>query len=150
MPYLITRTDRTHMIITGSGNGAYGATGCTYLHRNQGRRAHHYRKPALSGSNGWSAGRGQRTLPRPACGRDGPLQFRPGPTAEFDKGVTGNETGINSVEDMKRMAEEYGFDLKTTHPDEVAEMALAGIPTATFGYWLTPMRVKPRCSAGQR
>ena len=23
MPYLITRTDRTHMIITGSGNGAY-------------------------------------------------------------------------------------------------------------------------------
>ena len=53
--------------------------------------------------------------------------------AEFDKGVEGNETGINSVEDMKRMAEEYGFDLKTTL-DEVAEMALAGIPNGDF--WL--------------
>tara|TARA_Y100000385_G_scaffold272447_1_gene313299 strand:- start:256 stop:717 length:462 start_codon:yes stop_codon:yes gene_type:complete len=53
---------------------------------------------------------------------------------EFDKGVIGNETGINSVEDMKRMAEEFGINIQTTHPDEVAEMALAGIPNGDF--WL--------------
>jgi len=28
---------------------------------------------------------------------------------------------------MRRMMEEYGMELKTTHPDEVARMALEGI-----------------------
>ena len=35
---------------------------------------------------------------------------------------------------MKRMAEEFGFELKTTHPDEVAEMALEKLQNGNF--WL--------------
>ena len=61
---------------------------------------------------------------------------------EFDKGVQGNETGINSVEDMKRMAEEFGINLQTTHPDEVAEMALSRLPDGNF--WLLTLTEKTR------
>ncbi|MCX2982215.1 SDR family NAD(P)-dependent oxidoreductase [Halieaceae bacterium IMCC14734] len=46
----------------------------------------------------------------------------------------GNETGINSVDDMKKMAAEYGIEMNVTHPDEVAEMAVAGIEQDQF--WL--------------
>ena len=46
----------------------------------------------------------------------------------------GNETGINSVDDMKKMAAEYGIEMNVTHPDEVAEMAIAGIEQDQF--WL--------------
>jgi hypothetical protein len=35
---------------------------------------------------------------------------------------------------MKKMAAEYGIELQTTHPDEVAEMAVAGIEKNAF--WL--------------
>jgi NAD(P)-dependent dehydrogenase (short-subunit alcohol dehydrogenase family) len=46
----------------------------------------------------------------------------------------GNETGINSVDDMKKMAAEYGIEMNVTHPDEVAEMAVSGIEQDQF--WL--------------
>jgi hypothetical protein len=50
------------------------------------------------------------------------------------EGVDGNESGINSVEDMKKMCEEFGIQLETTHPDEVANMAIKGIEKNAF--WL--------------
>jgi hypothetical protein len=50
------------------------------------------------------------------------------------KDSEGNESGINSVEDMKKMAAEYGIELQSTHPDEVAEMAIAGLREDAF--WL--------------
>ena len=50
------------------------------------------------------------------------------------KEVEGNASGISSVEDMKRMAAEYGIELQTTHPDEVAAMAVAGLEQDAF--WL--------------
>jgi hypothetical protein len=50
------------------------------------------------------------------------------------EGVEGNESGINSVEDMKKMCEEFGIELETTHPDEVAEMAVKGLEKDAF--WL--------------
>jgi len=54
---------------------------------------------------------------------------------EFNKGTTGNDTGINSVETMRTfMKEQYGLELQTTHPDEVAEMAVAGLERDAF--WL--------------
>ena len=46
----------------------------------------------------------------------------------------GNETGINSVDDMRKMAAEYGIEMNVTHPDEVAEMAVAGLREDAF--WL--------------
>ncbi len=53
---------------------------------------------------------------------------------ELKKEVEGNESGISSVEDMKKMCAEFGIDLQTTHPDEVAEMAVAGLRQDAF--WL--------------
>jgi len=135
MPYLITRTDRTHMIITGSGNGAYTVLPDVPIYTATKAAVHtitenlHYQVQMGGLPIVVSA-----LFPGPHVVETGLCNSGRGRPAEFDKGVTGNETGINSVEDMKRMAEEYGFDLKTTHPDEVAEMALAGIPDGNF--WL--------------
>ena len=53
---------------------------------------------------------------------------------DLKKDSDGNESGINCVDDMKKMAAEYGFELHTTHPDEVAEMAVEGIQKDAF--WL--------------
>jgi NAD(P)-dependent dehydrogenase (short-subunit alcohol dehydrogenase family) len=135
MPYLITRTDRTHMIITGSGNGAYTVLPDVPIYTATKAAVHtitenlHYQVQMGGLPVVVSA-----LFPGPHVVETGLFNSGRVRPAEFDKGVTGNETGINSVEDMKRMAEEYGFDLKTTHPDEVAEMALAGIPNGDF--WL--------------
>ena len=49
------------------------------------------------------------------------------------------------------MAEEYGFDLKTTHAsDEVAEMALAGIPDGNFWLLAHTDESKAKVQRGQR
>jgi short-subunit dehydrogenase len=53
---------------------------------------------------------------------------------ELKKDVEGNESGISSVDDMKKMCAEFGIDLQVTHPDEVAEMAVEGLQKDAF--WL--------------
>jgi hypothetical protein len=53
---------------------------------------------------------------------------------ELQKESVGNESGINCVDDMKKMAAQYGIELQTTHPDEVAEMAVEGLKKDAF--WL--------------
>ena len=50
------------------------------------------------------------------------------------KDVEGNESGISCVDDMKKMCAEFGIELQTTHPDEVAEMAVEGLQNDAF--WL--------------
>jgi NAD(P)-dependent dehydrogenase (short-subunit alcohol dehydrogenase family) len=135
MPYLITRPERTHIIITGSGNGAYTVLPDVPIYTATKAAVHtitenlHYQVQMGGLPVVVSA-----LFPGPHVVETGLFNSGRVRPEEFDKGVTGNETGINSVEDMKRMAEEFGLDLKTTHPDEVAEMALAGIPEGNF--WL--------------
>ena len=135
MPYLITRPERTHIIITGSGNGAYTVLPDVPIYTATKAAVHtitenlHYQVQMGGLPVVVSA-----LFPGPHVVETGLFNSGRVRPEEFDKGVSGNETGINSVEDMKRMAEEFGFDLKTTHPDEVAEMALAGIPDGNF--WL--------------
>jgi len=53
---------------------------------------------------------------------------------DLQKNVQGNESGISCVDDMKKMCAEFGIELQTTHPDEVAEMAVAGLESDAF--WL--------------
>ena len=48
-----------------------------------------------------------------------------------------NHLDFSEAQDLShafRMAEEFGINLQTTHPDEVAEMALKGLPDGNF--WL--------------
>ena len=54
--------------------------------------------------------------------------------ADLQKEGGAPDSGITSVDDMKRMAAEFGIEMQTTHPDEVAEMALRGIEQDAF--WL--------------
>mgnify|MGYP003407300972 CR=1 FL=1 len=53
---------------------------------------------------------------------------------DLKKDIEGNASGISSVEDMKKMCAEFGIELQTTHPDEVAAMALEGLQKDAF--WL--------------
>jgi hypothetical protein len=53
---------------------------------------------------------------------------------DLKKDIEGNASGISSIEDMKKMCAEFGIELQTTHPDEVAAMALDGLHRDAF--WL--------------
>ncbi len=135
MPYLASRSERTHLIITGSGNGAYAILPDVPIYTASKAAVHsitenlHYQVQAGGLPVVVSA-----LFPGPHVVETGLFNSGRVRPEEFDKGVVGNETGINSVEDMKRMAEEYGINLQTTHPDEVADMALQGLPEGNF--WL--------------
>jgi len=135
MPYLAGRNERTHLVITGSGNGAYAVLPDVPIYTANKAAVHtitenlHYQVQAGGLPVVVSA-----LFPGPHVVETGLFNSGRVRPEEFDKGVEGNETGINSVEDMKRMAEEFGINLQTTHPDEVAEMALKGLPDGNF--WL--------------
>jgi len=135
MPYLVGRPERTHMVITGSGNGAYAVLPDVPIYTASKAAVQtitenlHYQVQAGGLPVVVSA-----LFPGPHVVETGLFNSGRVRPEEFDKGVQGNETGINSVEDMKRMAEEFGINLQTTHPDEVAEMALSRLPDGNF--WL--------------
>jgi len=135
MPYLITRSEPTHMVITGSGNGAYMVLPDVPIYTASKAAVQtitenlHYQVQGAGLPVKVSA-----LFPGPHIVDTGLFNSGRVRPEEFDKGVTGNESGINSVDDMKRMAEEFGFELKTTHPDEVAEMALEKLQNGDF--WL--------------
>jgi len=135
MPYLVTRSEPTHMVITGSGNGAYMVLPDAPIYTASKAAVQtitenlHYQVQSAGLPVVVSA-----LFPGPHIVDTGLFNSGRVRPEEFAKETTGNESGINSVDDMKRMADEFGFELKTTHPDEVAEMALAKLPGGEF--WL--------------
>ena len=135
MPYLVSRSERTHMVITGSGNGAYAVLPDVPIYTASKAAVN----PITENLHSQVQAGGLPVIvsalfPGPHVVETGLFNSGRVRPEEFDKGVEGNETGINSVEDMKRMAEEYGINLQTTHPDEVAEMALERLSDGHF--WL--------------
>ena len=58
------------------------------------------------------------------------------------------DSGIHSVDDMKKIMQEYGMTLQTTEPAEVAEFALEGIRNDEF--WITRMTEKSAEALQQR
>lgn len=135
MPYLIGRSERTHMVITGSGNGAYSVLPDVPIYTATKAAVQtvtenlHYQVQA-----GGLPVQVSALFPGPYVVETGLFNSSRVRPQEFDKGIEGNETGINSIEDMQRMAAEYGIEIPTTHPDEVAAMALEGIANGEF--WL--------------
>jgi NAD(P)-dependent dehydrogenase (short-subunit alcohol dehydrogenase family) len=137
MPRLIEQDEEAHFVITGSGNGGlivlpdqpiYTATKAAIQTVTENL---HFQVSAAALPVKVSA-----LFPGPYVvetglfnsGRVRPEDLRkPGQGSE-------NATGINSVEDMKRMAAEFGIELQSTHPDEVADMALEGLERDAF--WL--------------
>ena len=57
--------------------------------------------------------------------------------ARFIKAEDAPDSGIHSADDMRKMMEEFGMELITTHPDEVAATALDGVREDSF--WILPL-----------
>jgi NAD(P)-dependent dehydrogenase (short-subunit alcohol dehydrogenase family) len=136
MPRLVAANEPAHFVVTGSGNGAYAILPDVPIYTATKAAVHaitenlHYQVQAGSLPVKVSA-----LFPGPHVVDTGLFNSgRVRPDALKKEGVEGNESGINSVEDMKKMCEEFGIELKTTHPDEVAEMALKGLEKDAF--WL--------------
>ena len=51
---------------------------------------------------------------------------------QFAKAADAPDSGIRTTEDLRVLMESYGAELKTTHPDEVANTALQGIRDNKF------------------
>jgi NAD(P)-dependent dehydrogenase (short-subunit alcohol dehydrogenase family) len=137
MPRLIEQGEESHFAITGSGNGAlivlpdcpvYTATKAAVQTITENL---HYQATAQQLPVKISA-----LFPGPYVVDTGLFnsgRVRPEDLKKDFQGE-GNETGINSVDDMKKMAAEYGIEMNVTHPDEVAAMAVEGIERDAF--WL--------------
>ncbi|MCX2978049.1 SDR family NAD(P)-dependent oxidoreductase [Candidatus Marimicrobium litorale] len=136
MPRLVASGKESHFVVTGSGNGAYTILPDVPIYTATKAAVHaitenlHYQVQA-----GNLAVKVSALFPGPHVVDTG--LFNSGRVRPEDlkkEGVDGNESGINSVEDMKKMCEEFGIQLETTHPDEVANMAIKGIEKNAF--WL--------------
>ncbi len=135
MPRLMAAGTEAHFVVTGSGNGAFLVYPDTPIYTASKAAVHaitenlHYQVSAANSPVKVSA-----LFPGPHVVDTGLFNSGRVRPEELQKDSAGNESGINCVDDMKKMAAEYGIELQTTHPDEVAEMAVAGIEKNAF--WL--------------
>ncbi len=135
MPRLVAANAEAHFVVTGSGNGALLVYPDQPIYTATKAAVHtitenlHYQVTAAGSPVKVSA-----LFPGPHVVETGLFNSGRVRPQELKKEVEGNETGISSVDDMKRMAAEYGVELQTTHPDEVAAMAVAGLERDAF--WL--------------
>ncbi len=137
MPRLMAQQQEAHMVITGSGNGAfmvlpdspiYTATKASVQAITE---ALYYQTSAAQDLVKVNA-----LFPGPYVVDTGLFNSDRVRPAELDKGDA-NDSGIKSVDDMREMMEQFGMELKTTHPDEVAQTALEGLRNEQF--WISPM-----------
>ncbi|MBM68784.1 MAG: alcohol dehydrogenase [Haliea sp.] len=135
MPRLIAANEPAHFVVTGSGNGALLVFPDAPIYTASKAAVHaitenlHYQVQAAQSPVKVSA-----LFPGPHVVETGLFNSGRVRPEALKKEVEGNASGISSVEDMKRMAAEYGIELQTTHPDEVAAMAVAGLEQDAF--WL--------------
>ena len=135
MPRLIAADNEAHFVVTGSGNGAFLVYPDTPIYTASKAAVQaitenlHYQVRAANSPVKVSA-----LFPGPHVVDTGLFNSGRVRPDDLKKDSDGNESGINCVDDMKKMAAEYGFELETTHPDEVAEMAVAGLEKDAF--WL--------------
>ena len=133
MSRLHDQAEEAHFVITGSGNGAfivypdqpvYTATKAAVQAVTE---ALYLQTAALQ-----SAVKVHALFPGPNIVDTGIFDSDRVRPPRFEKSEDAPDSGIHSAEDMRRMMEEYGMELKTTHPDEVAQMALEGIRKDQF------------------
>jgi NAD(P)-dependent dehydrogenase (short-subunit alcohol dehydrogenase family) len=135
MPRLVSRNQEAHFVVTGSGNGAYIILPDAPIYTASKAAVHaitenlHYQVQAAQSPVKVSA-----LFPGPHVVDTGLFNSGRVRPTELKKETEGNASGINSVDDMKKMCAEFGIELQTTHPDEVAEMAVEGLQRDAF--WL--------------
>jgi NAD(P)-dependent dehydrogenase (short-subunit alcohol dehydrogenase family) len=136
MPRLVASGKEAHFVVTGSGNGAYTILPDAPIYTATKAAVHaitenlHYQVQA-----GGLPVKVSALFPGPHVVDTGLFNSgRVRPENLKKEGVQGNESGINSVDDMRKMCEQFGIELQTTHPDEVADMAVKGLENDAF--WL--------------
>ncbi len=135
MPRLVASGEPCHFVVTGSGNGAYTILPDAPIYTASKAAVHaitenlHYQVQA-----GQLPVKVSALFPGPHVVDTGLFNSGRVRPEALSKGTDGNESGINSVDDMKAMAAEWGIELQVTHPDEVADMALRGLERDAF--WL--------------
>jgi NAD(P)-dependent dehydrogenase (short-subunit alcohol dehydrogenase family) len=135
MPRLVARNEEAHFVVTGSGNGALLVYPDQPIYTASKAAVHaitenlHYQMQAAQSPVKVSA-----LFPGPHVVDTGLFNSGRVRPQALKKEIEGNASGISSVDDMKRMCAEFGIELQTTHPDEVAEMAVAGLQNDAF--WL--------------
>ena len=135
MPRLVASGQPAHFVVTGSGNGAYTILPDAPIYTASKAAVHaitenlHYQVQA-----GELPVKVSALFPGPHVVDTGLFNSGRVRPEDLKKETEGNESGINSVEDMKRMMAEFGMQLEVTHPDEVAEMAVKGLEKDAF--WL--------------
>ena len=135
MPRLVAANQEAHFVITGSGNGALLVYPDQPIYTASKAAVHaitenlHYQVTAAGSPVKVSA-----LFPGPHVVDTGLFNSGRVRPQELRKEIEGNASGISSVDDMKKMAAEWGIELQTTHPDEVAQMAVEGLRNNAF--WL--------------
>ena len=138
MPRLMRQAEEAHFVITGSGNGAfmmlpdqpiYTASKAAVMAITE---TLYYQVSAAQDKVKVNA-----LFPGPHVVDTGIFNSDRVRPADLDKGDLATDSGITCVEDMRRMMEEFGMQLQTTHPDEVAAFALKGLREEKF--WISPM-----------
>ena len=135
MPRLVATGREAHFVVTGSGNGAYTILPDAPIYTASKAAVHaitenlHYQCRAGALPVKISA-----LFPGPHVVDTGLFNSDRVRPEELQKEGGAPDSGITSVDDMKRMAAEFGIEMQTTHPDEVAAMAVRGIEQDAF--WL--------------
>ena len=135
MPRLVAQNEEAHFVVTGSGNGALLVYPDQPIYTASKAAVHaitenlHYQVQAAQSPVKVSA-----LFPGPHVVDTGLFNSGRVRPEDLKKDSAGNESGISCVDDMKKMCAEYGIELQTTHPDEVADMALEGLQKDAF--WL--------------
>ncbi|WP_101758622.1 SDR family NAD(P)-dependent oxidoreductase [Oceanicoccus sp. KOV_DT_Chl] len=138
MPILIAQNEEAHFVITGSGNGAfliypdqpvYTATKAAVQAITENL---HYQVQAMDTPVKVAA-----LFPGPHVVETGIFNSDRVRPKDMERVSNVPDSGIHSVEDMKRIMAEFDMELQTTHPDEVAEMAVKGIEQDKF--WIRSM-----------
>lgn len=138
MPKLIAQNEEAHFVVTGSGNGAflilpdapiYTATKAAVQAITENL---HYQVQAMDTPVKVAA-----LFPGPHVVDTGIFNSDRVRPEEMQRVSTVPDSGIHSVEDMKAIMAQFDMELETTHPDEVAEMAVKGIEEDKF--WIKIM-----------
>lgn len=135
MPRLVAQNTQAHFVVTGSSNGAMMVYPDAPIYTASKAAVHaitenlHYQLQAAQSPVKVSA-----LFPGPHVVDTGLFNSGRVRPQDLKMDIEGNASGISSVEDMKKMCAEFGIELQTTHPDEVAAMALEGLQKDAF--WL--------------
>ena len=133
MPILIEQSRPAHFSITGSGNGAFLVYPDAPIYTIS-KAAVQAITEGLHYQCMDTQVKVHALFPGPHVVETGLFNSSRVRPAEFAKASVSdkNESGISSVEDMKRVSAEHGIELETTHPDQVAANALRCMERGDF------------------